>query len=64
MSRTKPPYEITIPYCYVWMTEGYENRGQLFKGYVEGYVSRVAPGYRLVKIKGMKAICARLNKDS
>ncbi|WP_157049674.1 hypothetical protein [Thalassobacillus sp. C254] len=52
-------YAVTIPYCYVWLTKGYENRGVLFKHYVESYVKRTYPEMELVKIQGMKAIVRR-----
>lgn len=50
---------VPIPYCYVWLTEGYTRRGELFKGYVEGYLATNFPEFKLIKIEGMKAICER-----
>ena len=51
--------EVTIPHDYLWMTEGYKNRGKLFKQYVEGYIKNNFPDLELEKIVGMKAICKR-----
>ncbi|SEA53163.1 hypothetical protein SAMN05421743_105195 [Thalassobacillus cyri] len=51
--------KVTIPHCYVWMTAGYPNRGAMFKSYLAGYVEHTHPGWYLVKIEGMKAICER-----
>jgi len=52
-------YEVTIPHFYVWMTEGYQNRGDMFKGYVKGYIAKTYPGYDLIKIQEMTAIIER-----
>lgn len=52
-------YKIPIPDCYIWMTEGYENRGRLFKKYVHYYIKKSYPEIELVKIQGMTAICER-----
>jgi hypothetical protein len=54
---------VPIPYCYVWMTEGYNERGKLFKQYVTGYIKSNFPGLTLVKIEGMTAICEVLPND-
>lgn len=51
--------EVLIPEIYVWMTEGYDDRGKLFKRYVEGYLKKSYPHLKLIKIVGMKAICER-----
>lgn len=48
--------QVAIPPCYVWMTEGLPNRGQLFKRYVQGYMAQYYPSYELDKISGMTAI--------
>ncbi|MCM3620478.1 hypothetical protein M3936_23260 [Sutcliffiella horikoshii] len=48
--------QVAIPQCYVWMTEGLPNRGQLFKRYVQGYMALYYPSYELDKILGMTAI--------
>ncbi|AST93033.1 hypothetical protein BC6307_18100 [Sutcliffiella cohnii] len=48
--------KVSIPSCYVWITEGNTKRAELFKRYVAGYVNRYNPGYELVKISGMQAI--------
>ncbi|MGD6993963.1 hypothetical protein [Sutcliffiella horikoshii] len=47
---------VSIPQCYVWMTEGVPNRGELFKRYVRDYVKIYYPGYELEKISGMQAV--------
>ncbi|WP_078430459.1 DUF6906 family protein [Alkalihalobacterium alkalinitrilicum] len=52
-------YKIPIPQCYIWMSEGYSNRGILFKRYVEGYIAKSFPDMRLIRISGMTAICER-----
>lgn len=52
-------HEFPIPHCYLWMTEGYERRGELFKGYVKAYIETTYPEFLLIKIEGMKAICQR-----
>ncbi|MEH7236780.1 hypothetical protein [Bacillus sp. JJ1562] len=51
--------EVTIPQCYVLMTEGMSERGLKFKAYVQGYIKASYPELELVKIDGMKAICKR-----
>ncbi|WBL16416.1 hypothetical protein [Sutcliffiella sp. NC1] len=48
--------KVSIPSCYLWLTEGNTNRPELFKRYVNGYVNRYYPDYELVKISGMQAI--------
>jgi len=52
-------YRVGIPDCYVWMTEGRRNRGELFKRYVIGYVARYHHDMELVKIQGTVAICQK-----
>ncbi len=52
-------YKFSIPNCYVWMTEGCQNRGEKFKRYVEGYIRNTHHGWRLVRIEGMKAVCEK-----
>lgn len=52
-------YKVLIPHEYLWLTEGYENRAEMFKGYVLGYIAKSYPEYTLVKIEGMTAICER-----
>jgi hypothetical protein len=59
MSNTEEP----IPYCYVWLTEGYEKRGELFKSYVDGYIKNNFPDLKLKRIVGMTAICDVLPKE-
>jgi hypothetical protein len=59
MSQNNRTEEFPIPHDYLWMTEGYENRGSLFKGYVEAYIEKTYPEYQFIKIEGMKAICQR-----
>lgn len=53
--------QVPIPQCYVWMTEGLPNRGQLFKRYVQCYVALYHPGYELDKISGMQAILKEID---
>ena len=50
-------HEISIPECYLWMTEGADNRKQLFTRYVGGYIEKNYPDLKLISIKGMTAIC-------
>ncbi|WP_338788779.1 hypothetical protein [Metabacillus sp. FJAT-53654] len=52
-------YEVDIPFEFLWMTDGYHDRGKLFKEYVEGYIKNYFPHLEFVKIEGMKAICER-----
>lgn len=52
-------FKVTIPHCYVWMTAGANNRGVLFKKYVEDYLKKTDPDLKLIKIEGMIAICER-----
>ncbi|WP_170292787.1 hypothetical protein [Metabacillus idriensis] len=52
-------YEVPIPYCYLWMTEGVMNRVEVFKGYVIGYLKSSEPDMELIRIEGMKAICKK-----
>lgn len=52
-------YEIPIPHDYIWITQGYKNRGELFKGYVKAYLQRSYPEMEFIKIEGMKAICKK-----
>jgi hypothetical protein len=59
MSQIELKHEFPIPHDYLWMTAGYENRGSLFKGYVEAYIEKTYPEFRLLKIEGMKAICQK-----
>ncbi|MED4461827.1 hypothetical protein [Metabacillus fastidiosus] len=54
-SEDKETINVSIPYCYIWITEGYYDRPTLFREYVEGYVQAI--GYKLIEIKGMNAIC-------
>ena len=51
--------EVTIPQCYVGMTEGLNERGKRFKAYVQGYIKANYPELVFVKIVGMKVICKR-----
>lgn len=51
--------EVDIPHCYLWMTDGYYDRAELFKAYVQGYVQLNFPHLEFLKIEGMKAICGR-----
>ncbi len=52
-------YKIPIPQFYIWLTQGYSKRGQMFRSYVKGYLAKSYPDLKLVKIKGMIAICER-----
>ncbi|MDQ0299677.1 hypothetical protein J2S78_002097 [Salibacterium salarium] len=52
-------YYVPIPGFYVGLTEGCEDRGRLFKQYVQGYIKRTYPEMNLIKIEGMTAICER-----
>ncbi|XQY90673.1 hypothetical protein ACNRWW_14195 [Metabacillus sp. HB246100] len=52
-------YEVVIPDCYLWMTEGYPDREKLFKQYVEGYIKNNFSHLEFKKIVGMKAICKK-----
>ncbi|MCM3651300.1 hypothetical protein [Metabacillus litoralis] len=54
-------YEVPIPHCYVWMTQGVPNRAKLFKNYVVDYLKAYEPHLELVKIEGMKAVCRKKN---
>lgn len=51
--------EVTIPQCYVWMTEGLNERGKRFKAYVQGYIKKSYPELEFIKIEGMIAICRK-----
>lgn len=55
-------YVVPIPHIYLKITEGSQNRAELFKSYVNGYIKRSYPGYEVLKIEGMKAICGRVSK--
>jgi len=59
--KRESPLEIpiSIPYCYVWMTEGCHDRSRLFKKYVSKWIKRSHPELHMKHIKGMKAICER-----
>ena len=50
---------VSIPDCYVWLTEGARNRPSLFKRYVIGYLKITHPELELVRIEGMKAVCRK-----
>ncbi|MGG3571081.1 hypothetical protein ABES80_01075 [Bacillus gobiensis] len=50
---------VPIPYCYVWLTEGYHDRKKLFRAYIQGYLNNNEPGLQLVRIEGMTAICKK-----
>lgn len=52
-------YEIPIPHCYLFITEGMSNRKERFYKYVKGYLKQSYPDLELVDIKGMTAICKR-----
>ena len=52
-------YLVNIPSCYVWMTQDSADRAALFRRYVIGYLAVAHPDLQLVRISGMKAICAR-----
>jgi hypothetical protein len=56
-------YEIPIPQFYLDLTQGYANRGKLFKQYVMGYIKKSYPHMRFVRIEGMNAICEREDKQ-
>lgn len=60
---SKMQYEVAIPECYVWMTKDSKDRAKLFKRYVIGYLAKTHPDLRLVKIKGLVAICERKRKE-
>jgi len=51
--------KFSIPHCYLWMTEECQNRGGLFKRYVEGYIRNTHPTWRMIRIEGMKAVCEK-----
>ncbi len=51
--------KFTIPHCYIWMTEGRQNRGEVFKRYVEGYIRNTHHDWHLIRIEGMKAVCEK-----
>ncbi|MGY3717153.1 hypothetical protein ACWE42_16705 [Sutcliffiella cohnii] len=57
--------EIDIPYCYVWLTEGFPHskRINLFRRYVIGFVKISHPTLEFVSISGMKAVCKVKEKD-
>ncbi|MGG3665191.1 hypothetical protein [Bacillus gobiensis] len=50
---------VQIPYCYVWLTEGYQDRKKLFRQYVQGYIKKNEPDLQLVRIEGLTAICKK-----
>lgn len=52
-------HEIHIPFPYLWLTAGMENRDQRFRQYVRGYLNKSYPDMELVKIEGMTAICRK-----
>jgi hypothetical protein len=51
--------EVPIPHHYVWMTEGYEQRGMMFKRYVEDYIKNNFPDLEFIRIVGMNAKCTK-----
>ncbi|WP_255301528.1 hypothetical protein [Bacillus sp. AFS040349] len=58
--------EVTIPHCYLWMTEyirDRDKRAELFNEYVKGYVQLHDPDLKLIRIEKMKAICERMKTD-
>ncbi|SFM44376.1 hypothetical protein SAMN04488054_15121 [Salibacterium qingdaonense] len=54
-------YRIPIPGSYVGLTKDCEDRGRLFKQYVQGYINKTYPEMKLLKIEGMTAICEKKN---
>ncbi|MGG3642006.1 hypothetical protein ABES38_11610 [Bacillus gobiensis] len=50
---------VPIPYCYVWLTEGYHDRKNLFRQYVQGYIKKNEPDLLFVRIEGLTAICKK-----
>nr|WP_309101694.1 hypothetical protein [Fredinandcohnia onubensis] len=58
-NESEADISIPIPHCYLKMTEGLNERGKLFKGYVQGYINKSYPELEINKIEGMEAICKR-----
>ncbi|WP_176140710.1 hypothetical protein [Halobacillus salinus] len=50
---------IPIPYIYKGIAQETSSPGETFKRYVEAYVRHNFPGWKVVRIKQMNAICKK-----
>lgn len=50
-------HRIPIPVEYLDIARRSQNKSKVFRGYVEGYLAKSYPEFRLVRIEKMTAIC-------